>query len=241
MNHLDQAITHHMAALGWPLEAMIRLLLAAMAGAAIGIEREISGRRAGFRTNLLVCFGSALAMIVSVSMVTAAISNSGRGAGSGRPRSDRVLGYDRHRLPGPGMILHEQTRVYGLTSAAAMWCVAAMGLSAGLGLYLITILSVVVVLLTLRLLETVQGWLPRTQLRILTIRRLWEAGTIRQTMDELRRSGYEVMDLSYRRSQDLAYVDIDLRVGFRSHDDFYKVDEALEGMPGLLVLGVREG
>src|SRR3954471_8155702 len=50
----------------WPAEHVLRLLLAATAGGLIGIERELRGRQAGFRTNLLVCLGSALVMIVSV-------------------------------------------------------------------------------------------------------------------------------------------------------------------------------
>src|SRR4029450_4358021 len=50
----------------WPAVQVLRLLLAAVAGSLVGIEREIRGRQAGFRTNLLVCVGSALGMLVSV-------------------------------------------------------------------------------------------------------------------------------------------------------------------------------
>src|SRR5690349_14405874 len=65
MEHLDQFITLKMHQLGWPLEAMFDLLLAALAGGMVGIERELRGRQAGFRTNILVAVGSAMVMIVS--------------------------------------------------------------------------------------------------------------------------------------------------------------------------------
>src|SRR2546429_628361 len=55
------------SSLGHPLEALLRLMLAAIFGGLIGLEREVRGRQAGFRTNLLVCVGSALVMLVSIS------------------------------------------------------------------------------------------------------------------------------------------------------------------------------
>src|SRR6476661_3370763 len=61
----DSHIREAAAALGWPAEDMLRLLLAAMAGGLVGLEREIRGRQAGFRTNLLVCLGAAVTMVVS--------------------------------------------------------------------------------------------------------------------------------------------------------------------------------
>src|SRR5438094_10626683 len=64
--HFDQWA----ASLGFTGEALLRLLLSAVAGGLIGLERELRGRQAGFRTNLLVCLGSALVMLVSVSFAS---------------------------------------------------------------------------------------------------------------------------------------------------------------------------
>src|SRR5262245_7556519 len=61
----DTAIQSWAAGLGWPLEGLLRLMGAAVLGGLIGLEREVRGRQAGFRTNMLVCIGSALVMIVS--------------------------------------------------------------------------------------------------------------------------------------------------------------------------------
>src|SRR3954462_13102217 len=65
LEHLDSLITAKMHGLGWPGEAFVELLLAALAGGMVGLERELRGRQAGFRTNILVAVGSALVMIVS--------------------------------------------------------------------------------------------------------------------------------------------------------------------------------
>src|SRR5687768_7184101 len=65
MGTWDRQIHEAMSAFGVPLEDLLRLLVAAIAGGLIGLEREMRGRQAGFRTNLLVCVGSALVMIVS--------------------------------------------------------------------------------------------------------------------------------------------------------------------------------
>src|SRR5438477_7971916 len=63
---LDAVMKSWSGSLGSPAEGVLRLVLAAIAGGLIGLEREIHGRQAGFRTNMLVCIGSALVMLVSI-------------------------------------------------------------------------------------------------------------------------------------------------------------------------------
>src|SRR4051812_6121182 len=65
MDHLDALIHAKLSGLGWTAQYVIRLALAALCGGLVGLERELRGRQAGFRTNLLVGVGSALVMIVS--------------------------------------------------------------------------------------------------------------------------------------------------------------------------------
>src|SRR4051794_19349696 len=64
----DQHIRDWAGSLGAPVEDLVRLVLAVVAGGLVGLERELRGRQAGFRTYILVCMGSALVMIVSVEM-----------------------------------------------------------------------------------------------------------------------------------------------------------------------------
>src|SRR4051794_25264282 len=70
LDALDHALRSWGSHLSWPGEEVLRLLVAAVAGGLVGLEREVRGRQAGFRTNLLVAVGSALVMIVSISFAT---------------------------------------------------------------------------------------------------------------------------------------------------------------------------
>ena len=63
LHDLDRHITHWITQTGLPIEELLRLLLAALVGGMVGLEREVRGRQAGFRTNILVCVGSALTII----------------------------------------------------------------------------------------------------------------------------------------------------------------------------------
>src|SRR3982751_5240780 len=69
LHTLDHLITQWANSLEWPVEPLLRLTLAAILGALVGLEREIRGRQAGFRTNLLVSLGCALIMIISIAFV----------------------------------------------------------------------------------------------------------------------------------------------------------------------------
>lgn len=126
-----------------PLDTVIRLVLAAALGGIIGFEREQHDRPAGLRTHILVCMGSALLMLTSVEVFWAY-----RDLGDpdpGRIAAQVVSGIG---FLGAGTILREGVTVRGLTTAASLWVVAALGLAVGSGLYLgalvVTFLSLAV-------------------------------------------------------------------------------------------------
>src|SRR5437016_11549293 len=66
----DAGVRHWGEQFNWPAEYILRLLLASVAGGLVGLERELRGRQAGFRTNLLVAVGSALVMLVSIAFAS---------------------------------------------------------------------------------------------------------------------------------------------------------------------------
>src|SRR5688572_31506049 len=66
MDELNASIHQWVSQFGWTSEAIVKLLLAGLFGGLVGLEREVRGREAGFRTNILVCVGSALVMLVSI-------------------------------------------------------------------------------------------------------------------------------------------------------------------------------
>lgn len=124
----------------------LRLILAAFLGGLIGLERSTGDRPAGLRTHVLVATGSALLMIVSI------YGTDGFTAGrdSSRIASQVVSGIG---FLGAGTILHEGLTVKGLTTAASLWVVSAIGLAVGSGLLWISVIATAMSLATLMLIR----------------------------------------------------------------------------------------
>jgi len=121
---------------------VLRLLLAAALGAIIGYQRERADKPAGLRTHILICEGSALFTVAS-------LYGFGAGADPARIAAGIVAGIG---FLGAGAIIRrEGGLVGGLTTAATIWAVAAIGLAAGAGLYLVSAVTTVVVLIVLLL------------------------------------------------------------------------------------------
>jgi putative Mg2+ transporter-C (MgtC) family protein len=113
----------------------LRLILAAILGAAVGLEREIHDHPAGMRTHLLVSLGSAGFTVLSIAAFPAPGSDPGRVA------AQIVTGIG---FLGAGAILKEGLSIHGLTTAASLWVVAAIGMAAGAGAW-VTALTITVI------------------------------------------------------------------------------------------------
>jgi len=124
-------------------ELLLRLILAGILGGAVGFERERHNRPAGLRTHILVCLGSALVMIVSVVGFSGALGPRGDQA---RIAAQVVSGIG---FLGAGTIMRQGSSVRGLTTAASLWVVAAVGLATGIGLYLAAVFTTALILITL--------------------------------------------------------------------------------------------
>jgi putative Mg2+ transporter-C (MgtC) family protein len=118
-----------------------RLLWAALLGSVIGVERNVRKRPAGMRTSLCVCVGAALFTILSVEIAKATGDTS-----TTRIASNIVQGIG---FLGAGVILRERGSVVGLTTAAAIFVVAAIGMGAGGGLYRVSGIAALIVLAAL--------------------------------------------------------------------------------------------
>lgn len=129
-----------------------RLLSAALFGGLIGLEREIRHKASGLRTNLLLCVGCAFFTMLSAVLAGDANPDKGRVA------SNIVQGIG---FLGAGIIIHARDRVVGLTSAATVFVIAAIGMACGAGLYLEAALATLITLLALTLIgymEDKSGW-----------------------------------------------------------------------------------
>lgn len=137
------------ATLAQPAEAVLRLVLAAALGAVIGLEREASGKPAGFRTNLLICLGAALITVMSIDMARDVELPGGFAADPGRIAAQIVSGVG---FLGAGTILRSRGSVTGLTTAATLWVVAAIGIATGAGSYTLAVAGTALVMLALMIL-----------------------------------------------------------------------------------------
>lgn len=124
------------------LEMVIRLVIAAFLGGVIGYERAKAGKPAGLRTHLLVSLGAALFTVISVFAF-------GEGSDPSRVAAAVVVGIG---FIGAGTILRQEKAVVGLTTAATIWAVAAIGIAIGAGLYVVGAVAAGIVPIALRFL-----------------------------------------------------------------------------------------
>jgi putative Mg2+ transporter-C (MgtC) family protein len=128
-------------------ELVVRLTLATLLGAVIGVERSYRRKPAGLRTNVLIAFGSALFSILSLEI----------GTGVGTP--DRIAAQIVTGVGflGAGAILRTGASVQGLTTAATIWVNAAVGMAAGVGRYGVAIAGAAITLIVLAILPFVES------------------------------------------------------------------------------------
>jgi len=150
---------------------LLRILVAALLGGFIGLERDIHGRAAGLRTHLLVSLGSALFMVLSELVATDAVTLTNQGlarmfSDPGRIAAQIVTGIG---FLGAGTIIKEGLTIRGLTTAACLWLVAAVGMAAGGGYLLIAISTTFIALTSLIGLHYLERIYPKDSYRVLTI------------------------------------------------------------------------
>jgi len=133
--------------LTWPHE-LLRISIAAGLGGAVGLERELREREAGLRTHLVVCVGSALFTLVSAYGFHDFLVNGGSLVRTDPTRiaAQIVSGIG---FLGAGAIIRQGLSVRGLTTAATLWLVAAIGMACGAGYYVPALISTGVALITL--------------------------------------------------------------------------------------------
>jgi putative Mg2+ transporter-C (MgtC) family protein len=131
--------------IGWP-EVLLRLFVAAALGGAIGVERELRERQAGLRTHLVVCVGAALFTLVSAYGFQDVVSQSRVVVDPTRIAAQIVTGIG---FLGAGAIIRQGLSVRGLTTAATLWLVAAIGMATGAGYWAGALIATAGALITL--------------------------------------------------------------------------------------------
>lgn len=214
MGPLDSYLHDLLLPYGFLGEAMARIVLAACVGGLVGFEREVRGRQAGFRTNMLVCMGSCLVMLVSIAVPIAGIVHVPGITLNSDPARIAYGVMTGIGFLGAGAILQKKDSIRGLTTAAALWCVAALGLACGLGLFTLTAFSALMVLFTLWLLDVVERFIPRRQYRRVIIRASWTPGCTKSAIEWFDTKRVQVLSVSLQREPSTQKVDFSMIVGF---------------------------
>ena len=130
---------------------LVKLFLAVALGAAVGLERELRGRPAGLRTHILVCLGATLAMVVGRHVAAGAACELARVV------AGVITGVG---FLGAGEIIRMELGVRGLTTAACLWLVAALGVAIGAQMYAVSILAAALAVAVLSVFHRVERAIP---------------------------------------------------------------------------------
>jgi len=184
-NMLD--LLHREMATGIVTNSLARLVVAAILGGIIGLEREIRHRPAGLRTNMFICFGSAMFTILSDTLAVEHLGDHTRIAAQIIPGIGFI---------GAGSILHTRGLTSGLTTASTLFVVAGVGMATGGGLYLTAVFATGVILIALFSL----GYLEQT-LNLKTLLMSYEVKGA--SVDEISQEVNRILECEHRMMQNV--------------------------------------
>ncbi len=192
---------------------LIKLVLALVVGGAIGLERELHNKSAGFRTITLICVGATLITILDLHLNA-----------SGRITANIVTGIG---FLGAGVILHEEARITGLTTAAAVWLAAGLGIGFGSGVYLLTLVTGALVIMVMTIFSRFEGRLGALHdRRQYTIVLPPESGKLAQLESQIQACNLRLESIHRMKKDGRLVSTLNVMGKIRDHDRF--VDAVLE-------------
>ncbi len=207
-------------------ELIWRLILSALLGGLLGLEREAHGRAAGLRTHILVCVGSTLIMLTSMHIFDI-YRGKGANIDPARIAAQVVSGIG---FLGAGTILRFRASVIGLTTAASLWAVAGIGLAIGSGFTTGALVTTEIALVTLFVLTRVEkSFIRRDWYKVLSVTTKGDATQIGQIRGILSDYSVEVRDFEMKRSEDsenkeLVVMEVTLKLTTEKYDDIILSD-----------------
>ncbi|MFZ0747118.1 MAG: MgtC/SapB family protein [Terracidiphilus sp.] len=190
--------------------AIGRLLAACLLGGVVGLEREVKRKASGVRTNLLICMGSAFFTLLSAVLAGDANPDKGRVA------SNIVQGIG---FLGAGLIIHNRSRISGLTSAASVFVVASIGMACGAGLFAAAAVATFIVVVALEFV----GFLERrASIKIYSL--VYEArggdqtSMLRSILDAMDKAGQRLADFESNAIGNLQRVSFTLTATKKEHE-----------------------
>ena len=217
-------------------EIIIRLLLGAVLGGIIGFERQVHGRQAGFRTQLLVCVASVLVMIVSEYYHHLSYMNpSYVRVDPGRIAAGAITGIG---FIGAGAILKMGITIQGLTTAACLWMVSAVGLAVGAGLYAAGVAASALTLFSLLVLRVIERRMSRLVFKFITI-------TADEKIEDdkiksiLKKQGSHISKTDYEKDNSKGEITYDITISLRHHVQMKPMLDELSSISGVRKVVIR--
>lgn len=220
-----------------PLEMLLRMATGMIVGGVIGYERERSGHAAGLRTHLLVALASTLFMIVSTQFYYFQRYEKGDliAVDPSRIAASVVTGVG---FLGAGAILRTGLNIQGLTTAASLWLVAALGLAAGGGMYLETVSAASASLVALIALRRVEDKRGRLMVRRAELK-LGNADARAKIIEELHVMSVSVVELKYQHNLQTNEASLLLELQMSDENALTAILAYLEAIPDLRSLKIQ--
>jgi putative Mg2+ transporter-C (MgtC) family protein len=203
-----------------PIILIGRILLAAFLGGLIGIERDVHGRSAGLRTNLLVGMGASVFMIISLLMAVPDPKILGSGiirVDPGRIAAQIVTGIG---FIGAGTIIKEGLTIRGLTTAACLWVVAGVGMATGAGYYSIAVVTTAIAFGALQFLVRLEKYYPKHTFGtlILKTKNDIDISLIIKTVKSIENVPLRIMSCNLEKNYDTGLSTAEFSVRFKRKD-----------------------
>jgi len=197
-------------------DVIIRLLLGALIGCLIGFEREVNGRAAGFRTQLLVCVAAVLIMVISENyyFYVQTVDPSIR-IDPARISAGALIGIG---FLGAGVIIKSGFAVRGLTTAASIWIVSAIGLAIGGGLYIEGIVTAILTIVTLMALRVFEKNIKGLRFKTVSISTLMMEDMEDTITSIITKCNFNIHTVNYERDRGKKEITYHFTVSTRNRD-----------------------
>jgi len=212
------------------LEVTLKLMLALALGGLVGFERESSQKPAGFRTNILICLGATMMMILSQLFVQSA---GGGSADSLRLAAAVITGIG---FIGAGTIIQAQGMIIGLTTAATLWAVAGLGLVVGAGYYLIAVIYTAILILTLNILVRFEDVHLKKSIFRYSITSLSSKDTLINIKKLALHEGIKFREISHKKEADLSIITLAFQAPEDKEDRF---NQSLTNLEDIIELKIE--
>jgi putative Mg2+ transporter-C (MgtC) family protein len=216
-----------------PGEVILRLVLAAVLGGAVGFEREIHGRPAGIRTYLILSLGSALIMIISEYLL---VSFEGVPPGAivqvdpGRIAAQAVTGIG---FLGAGVIIRYKDTIRGLTTAACVWTACAVGLAVGAGFYIFGAFVTFLTVFALVGIKAFERRLPKDWFKEISVVSEDVPGVLKRIQDIIVSHDYEVLNSAVTKNLEKKEMTANFELVVRTVHPSWQVLQEVFEIPGV--------